>query len=126
MAKLAHIAVVAALWGGAATAQGFETLPEDQQVGYCATYYLSALAFEGRRASDGTRALADGFVDVAAEMTGQIADELRGNLEKGTVMLVPFFETVETNATARAMIETSAAFCAGLADAYEQTQGLEP
>lgn len=121
MAKALHIALGLALLGGAAQAQGFDSLPEDQQIGYCAGFYLAEGAHLGA-----DQPLAAGFVALAARTSGQAEADVAAKLEGTTPMLVPFFQTYDSNPSAQAMIDQSRAFCEGLAAGYDETAGLLP
>lgn len=126
MGKPFYIALAATLLAGPVAAQGLDTLPEDQQVGYCATYFMSVLEHEGVDAADTTQSAAEAFLSVAAQMTDQDTDTLRANLAKGTAMLVPFMQVVESNPTAKNLIDMSAQFCTDLAANYDETREAQP
>lgn len=105
------------LLAGSASAQSIDSLPEAQQVAYCAGYFLAKDSHEGTET-----ALTQAYIATAAEVSGQTVDDLRPKLEKTTPMLVPFFETYDSNDSAKQMLDQSQSYCGELAKKYVLTQ----
>ena len=103
-----------------ASAQGLDSLPEDQQLGYCATFYMAEQQASGTEES----ALADAFLLLAAKISDQEIEALAEKLQPAADMLIESFQKQTESMTAQMMIDFSRSFCEGITENYDETRGL--
>ena len=103
-----------------ASAQGLDSLPEDQQLGYCATFYMAEQQASGTEES----ALADAFLLLAAKISDQEIEALAEKLQPAADMLIESFQKQTESMTAQMMIDFSRSFCEGITENYHETRGL--
>ncbi len=103
-----------------ASAQGLDSLPEEQQLGFCATYYMAEQQASGAEES----ALAAAFLLLAANISEQEIEALAEKLQPAADMLVESFGKQAESMTAQMMIDFSRSFCEGITENYDETRGL--
>ena len=103
-----------------ASAQGLDSLPEDQQLGFCATFYMAEQQASGAEES----ALAAAFLALAAQVSEQEIEALAGKLQPAADMLIETFGKQSESMTSQMMIDFSRSFCEGITENYDETRGL--
>lgn len=113
-------AIALAVSATVASAQGLDSLPEDQQLGFCATFYMAEQQATGAEES----ALAAAFLQLAANISEQETEALTEKLQPAADMLVESFGKQAESMTAQMMIDFSRSFCEGITENYDETRGL--
>ena len=103
-----------------ASAQGLGSLPEDQQLGFCATFYMAEQQASGAEES----ALATAFLLLAAQISEQEIEALAEKLQPAADMLIETFDKQSESMTSQMMIDFSRSFCEGITENYDETRGL--
>lgn len=113
-------AIALAVSATVASAQGLNSLPEDQQLGFCATFYMAEQQATGAEES----ALAAAFLQLAANISEQETEALTEKLQPAADLLVESFGKQAESMTAQMMIDFSRSFCEGITENYDETRGL--
>jgi len=103
-----------------ASAQGLDSLPEDQQLGFCATFYMAEQQATGAEESP----LAAAFLMLAANISEQEIEALAEKLQPAADMLIETFQKQAESMTSQMMIDFSRSFCEGITENYDETRGL--
>ena len=103
-----------------ASAQGLDSLPEDQQLGFCATFYIAEQQASGAEESP----LAAAFLLLAANISEQEIEALAEKLQPAADMLIESFQKQAESMTSQMMIDFSRSFCEGITENYDETRGL--
>lgn len=103
-----------------ASAQGLDSLPEDQQLGFCATFYMAEQQASGAEESP----LAAAFLLLAANISEQEIEALAEKLQPAADMLIETFQKQAESMTSQMMIDFSRSFCEGITENYNETRGL--
>ena len=103
-----------------ASAQGLDILPEDQQLGFCATFYMAEQQATGAEESP----LAAAFLMLAANISEQEIEALAEKLQPAADMLIESFQKQAESMTSQMMIDYSRSFCDGIIENYDETRGL--
>ena len=103
-----------------ASAQGLDSLPEDQQLGFCATFYMAEQQASGAEEST----LAAAFLLLAANISEQEIEALAEKLQPAADMLIETFQKQAESMTSQMMIDFSRSFCEGIIENYDETRGL--
>ena len=103
-----------------ASAQGLDSLPEDQQLGFCATFYMAEQQASGAEESP----LAAAFLLLAANVSEQEIEALAEKLQPAADMLIETFQKQAESMTSQMMIDFSRSFCEGITENYDETRGL--
>ena len=103
-----------------ASAQGLDSLPEDQQLGFCATFYMAEQQASGAEESP----LAAAFLLLAANISEQEIEALAEKLQPAADMMIETFQKQAESMTSQMMIDFSRSFCEGITENYDETRGL--
>ena len=113
-------AIALAASAAVASAQGLDSLPEDQQLGFCATFYMAEQQASGAEESP----LAAAFLMLAANISEQEIEALAEKLQPAADMLIETFQKQAESMTSQMMIDFSRSFCEGITENYDETRGL--
>lgn len=113
-------AIALAASAAVASAQGLDSLPEDQQLGFCATFYMAEQQATGAEESP----LAAAFLMLAANISEQEIEALAEKLQPAADMLIETFQKQAESMTSQMMIDFSRSFCEGITENYDETRGL--
>ena len=113
-------AIAIAASASLASAQGLDSLPEEQQLGFCATFYMAEQQAAGAEES----AIARAFLALAALISEQETEALAEKLQPAADMLIETFQNQAESMTSQMMIDFSRSFCEGITENYDETRGL--